>query len=82
MAVASPIPIAIGEMHDTVGQFFTLAERRREYLQPEPMSLGGISNTRAVANLALAHGSYIAPHQSGGPVATALPAACRVSQTS
>ena len=25
-----------------------------------------------VANLALAHGSYIAPHQSGGPVATAV----------
>ena len=25
-----------------------------------------------VANLAFAHGSYIAPHQSGGPVATAV----------
>jgi galactonate dehydratase len=25
-----------------------------------------------VANLALAHGSWIAPHQSGGPVATAV----------
>ena len=28
--------------------------------------------TLAVADLALAHGSYIAPHQSGGPVATAV----------
>ena len=36
------------------------------------MSLGGIANTLQVANLALAHGSYIAPHQSGGPVATAV----------
>jgi galactonate dehydratase len=36
------------------------------------MSLGGITNTLAVANLALAHGSWIAPHQSGGPVATAV----------
>ena len=36
------------------------------------MSLGGITNTMAVANLALTHGSYIAPHQSGGPIATAV----------
>ena len=36
------------------------------------MSLGGISNTLAVADLALSHGSWIAPHQSGGPVATAV----------
>ena len=73
VAAASPIPVATGEMYDTVGQFFTLAERGGvNIFQPEPMSLGGISNTMAVANLALAHGSYIAPHQSGGPVATAV----------
>jgi galactonate dehydratase len=36
------------------------------------MSLGGITNTLAVAHLAHAHGSWIAPHQSGGPVATAV----------
>ena len=41
-------------------------------ITPEPMSLGGITPALAVANLALAHGSYIAPHQSGGPVATAV----------
>ena len=70
---ASPIPVATGEMYDTVGQFYTLAERGGvNIFQPEPMSLGGIGNTIAVANLALAHGSYIAPHQSGGPVATAV----------
>ena len=39
--------------------------------QPEPMSLGGITNTIAVAGLARANGAWIAPHQSGGPVATA-----------
>jgi galactonate dehydratase len=73
VAAASPIPVATGEMYDTVGQFFTLAERGSvNIFQPEPMSLGGIGNTLAVANLALAHGSYIAPHQSGGPVATAV----------
>ncbi len=73
VAQASPIPVATGEMYDTVGQFFTLAEGGGvNIFQPEPMSLGGIGNTLAVAALALAHGSYIAPHQSGGPVATAV----------
>jgi galactonate dehydratase len=68
-----PIRVATGEMYDTVGQFFTLAAGGGvNIFQPEPMSLGGITNTLAVANLALAHGSYIAPHQSGGPVATAV----------
>jgi len=70
---ASPIRVATGEMYDTVGQFFTLAEGGGvNIFQPEPMSLGGIGNSMAVAHLALAHGSYIAPHQSGGPVATAV----------
>ena len=73
MAHHSPIRIATGEMYDTVGQFFTLAERGGvNIFQPEPMSLGGITNTIAVAHLAAAHGSYIAPHQSGGPIATAV----------
>jgi galactonate dehydratase len=73
VAHASPIPVATGEMYDTIGQFFTLAEGGGvNIFQPEPMSLGGIGNTLAVAHLALAHGSYIAPHQSGGPVATAV----------
>jgi galactonate dehydratase len=73
VATQSPIRVATGEMYDTVGQFYTLAERGGvNIFQPEPMSLGGIGNTLAVANLALAHGSWIAPHQSGGPVATAV----------
>jgi galactonate dehydratase len=73
VARASPIPVATGEMYDTVGKFYTLAERGGvNIFQPEPMSLGGITNTMAVAHLAQAHASYIAPHQSGGPVATAV----------
>jgi galactonate dehydratase len=73
VAAHSPIRVATGEMYDTVGQFYTLAERGGvNIFQPEPMSLGGIGNALAVANLALAHGSWIAPHQSGGPVATAV----------
>jgi galactonate dehydratase len=73
VASRSPIPVATGEMYDTVGQFYALsAGGNVNIFQPEPMSLGGIAPTLAVANLALAHGSYIAPHQSGGPVATAV----------
>ena len=73
VAARCPIRVATGEMYDTVGQFYTLAAGGGvNIFQPEPMSLGGIGNTLAVANLALAHGSWIAPHQSGGPVATAI----------
>jgi galactonate dehydratase len=68
-----PIRVATGEMYDTLGQFYALAAGGGvNIFQPEPMSLGGIGPTLAVANLALAHGSWIAPHQSGGPVATAV----------
>jgi galactonate dehydratase len=73
VAQTCPIRVATGEMYDTVGQFFTLAAGGGvNIFQPEPMSLGGITNTMAVAHLAQAHGSWIAPHQSGGPVATAV----------
>src|SRR5262249_55094612 len=73
VAKQCPIRVATGEMYDTVGQFYTLAAAGGvNIFQPEPMSLGGIGPTLAVANLALAHGSWIAPHQSGGPVATAV----------
>jgi galactonate dehydratase len=73
VAARCPIRVATGEMYDTIGQFYTLAEGGGvNIFQPEPMSLGGITNTLAVANLALTHGSFIAPHQSGGPVATAV----------
>jgi galactonate dehydratase len=73
VAHRSSIPVATGEMFDTVAQFYTLAVGGGvNIFQPEPMSLGGLLPTVAVANLARAHGSWIAPHQSGGPVATAV----------
>lgn len=73
MALRSPIPVATGEMYDTVGQFYALAQGGGvNIFQPEPMSLGGIAPTMQVAAIALGHGSVIAPHQSGGPVATAV----------
>lgn len=73
VALKSPITVATGEQFDKVGRFLTLAEGGGVSIyQPEPMSLGGITNTIAVAQLAKANGAWIAPHQSGGPVATAV----------
>lgn len=73
VALQSPIRVATGEQFDKVGKFFTLAVGGGISIwQPEPMSLGGIRNTLAVAHIAEANGAWIAPHQSGGPVATAV----------
>jgi galactonate dehydratase len=65
--------IATGENCHSVGQFLTLAKSGGVSIyQPEPMSLGGILPTAAVAQIAAADGAWIAPHQSGGPVATVV----------
>ncbi len=73
VALQSPIRVATGEQFDKIGKFFTLALGGNISIwQPEPMSLGGIKNTMAVAHIAEACGAWIAPHQSGGPVATAV----------
>jgi galactonate dehydratase len=73
VALRCAIPVATGEQFDKVGDFETLARGGHvSIFQPEPMSLGGITNTIAVANVAHANGAWIAPHQSGGPVATAV----------
>ncbi len=73
VARATSLRVATGETFHTVGQFFTLAENGGVGIwQPEPMSLGGIGPTMAVSHLAGAAGAWIAPHQSGGPVATAV----------
>jgi galactonate dehydratase len=73
VARATTLRVATGETFHMPGQFFTLArEGGVSIWQPEPMSLGGFGSTLAVANLAATAGAWIAPHQSGGPVATAL----------
>lgn len=73
VAAQCPIPVATGEQFDKIGMFETLARGGHvSIFQPEPMILGGITNTMAVANIARANDAWIAPHQSGGPVATAI----------
>jgi len=45
IALQSPIPVATGEQFDKVGHFETLARGGHVSIyQPEPMSLGGITN--------------------------------------
>jgi galactonate dehydratase len=73
VARGTALRVATGETFHTLGQFFDLAKEGGVSIwQPEPMSLGGIRPALAVADLALAAGAWVAPHQSGGPVATAV----------
>lgn len=65
--------IATGENFHTVGQFLSLLKSGYvSILQPEPMALGGLLPTLTVCGMAAAEGAWVAPHQSGGPVATAI----------
>jgi galactonate dehydratase len=65
--------VASGENFHSVGQFMTLLKAGHvSILQPEPMSLGGLLPTLTVSAMAAADGAWVAPHQSGGPVATAV----------
>ncbi len=73
VALRSPVPIATGESFHTLGEFAELASRAPiAYWQPEPAHLGGILPTKAVFGLVEAFDSVVAPHQAGGPVATAV----------
>ena len=73
VARRSPIPIASGETFASIGQFHDLcAGGAVDILQPEPMTLGGIGRTLDVAAIARGADAWIAPHQSGGPVATVV----------
>lgn len=73
VARRSAIRVASGETFDSIGQFHDLAAGGGvSILQPEPMSLGGIGRSLDVAAIARGADAWIAPHQSGGPVATAV----------
>jgi len=69
----SPIPIATGESLHTLGEFAELGQSGPiAFWQPEPAHLGGILPTKMVFGMAEAYDSVVAPHQAGGPVATAV----------
>jgi galactonate dehydratase len=73
VARRSPIPIATGESFHTLGEFVELGGAGPiAFWQPEPAHLGGILPTKQVFGIAEAYDAVVAPHQAGGPVATAV----------
>jgi galactonate dehydratase len=73
VAKRSPIPIATGESFHTLGEFSEMAAAGGvAYWQPEAAHLGGLGPLKAVAALCEANDGVLAPHQAGGPVATAV----------
>jgi galactonate dehydratase len=69
----SAVPIATGESLHTLGEFAELGRSGPiAYWQPEPVHLGGILPTKMVYGMAEAFDTVVAPHQAGGPVATAV----------
>jgi galactonate dehydratase len=75
VARRSPVPIATGESLTSMAQFAELLSHDAVHiLQPEPLFLGGLWRTRAVASMADAHYAVVAPHNAQGPVCAAISA--------
>ncbi|MFQ6133705.1 MAG: mandelate racemase/muconate lactonizing enzyme family protein, partial [Armatimonadota bacterium] len=73
VADLSPVPIASGEKLRTVVQFRDMLETTRvRFIQPEPLNVGGVIQTRRVADLVEQHGALMAPHSAQGPVDTVI----------
>jgi galactonate dehydratase len=73
VASQSPVPIATGENLTSLQQFADLLTLTRvRILQPDPVYLGGLWRTRQLAAMADAHHAMLAPHNSGGPVCSAV----------
>ena len=68
----SPIPIAAGEAHHTLRDFRTLIGNRcLDIVQPSIPGVGGITEAKRIATLALAANLRLAPHVWGGAVGLA-----------
>lgn len=73
VARESPVPIATGENLTSLQQFADLLNGTAvRILQPDPVYVGGIWRTRQLAGLAEAHYAMLAPHNSGGPICSAV----------
>lgn len=73
VARRSPVPIATGESFTSVHQFADLLPHEViEFVQPEPLFLGGIWPTRTVVAMAEAFHTVVAPHNAQGPVCSAV----------
>lgn len=68
----SPIPIAAGEAHHTIRDFRALIDGRCiDIVQPSIPGVGGLSEAKRIATLALAANLRLAPHAWGGAVGLA-----------
>lgn len=68
-----PVPVAAGERFHDLEQFSRLAAGKVvSILQPEFLSLGGITPTIKAAAIAESHGAVVAPHSAQSPICTAI----------
>ncbi|MBA2317159.1 MAG: mandelate racemase/muconate lactonizing enzyme family protein [Euzebyales bacterium] len=73
VARRSVVPVATGESYASIEEFASLlAHDAVSILQPEPLHLGGLWRTRAVATMADAHAAVVAPHNAQGPICAAV----------
>ncbi len=69
VAKRSDVPIATGESLSSIHQFAELLSHDAvDILQPEPLSVGGLTRTKTIAGMADAHYGVLAPHNAQGPV--------------
>ena len=68
----SPIPIATGERFLTKFMYRELLERKGvDYIQPDVVHIGGMTEFKKIAGMAEAYNVQVAPHNPNGPVANA-----------
>lgn len=73
------VAIAAGERFSRLEQFKRLGEAGVWIWQPEPLSIGGITGTRAVCSVAEAFGAQVTPHNARGPIGLVVNAHLAVS---
>jgi len=73
VARAIPVPVATGERFKRLSQFLELlAARVVDIVQPETLSIGGISGARKAAAIAESAEAFVALHQAQSPLNTAI----------
>ena len=73
VARSSDVPIATGESLSSIHQFAELLSHDAvDILQPEPLSVGGLTRTKTIAGMVDAHYGVLAPHNAQGPVCSML----------
>ena len=73
VAKAIPVPVATGERFHRLAEVSELLSHRVvDIIQPETLSIGGISGARKAAAIAEAAEAFVALHQAQSPLNTAI----------